>query len=82
MGAAVRQGAERQRLQPVRLSAVLAKHGFDDIGDRRELEWFTQERGVRVGQYGLEDLGNAEFVVDHQDERHPNPHCDARWLAP
>jgi hypothetical protein len=35
-----------------------------------------------VGQYGLEDLGNAEFVVDHQDERHANPHCDARWLAP
>jgi hypothetical protein len=30
----------------------------------------------------LEDLGNAEFVVDHQDERHPTPHCHVRWLAP
>jgi hypothetical protein len=33
-----------------------------------------------IGQYGLEDLGNAEFIVDHQDERHPNPHCHARLM--
>src|SRR5436190_16811272 len=29
-------------------SIVLAKHGFDDIGDRRELEWLTQEGGVHT----------------------------------
>lgn len=27
-----------------------------------------------VGQCGLDDFGNAKFVVDHQDERHPTPH--------
>ena len=33
-----------------RLSAVLAQHGFDDIGDRRQLEWFAQERGIHAAR--------------------------------
>jgi len=49
MGGAVRQGTERKRFQRVRVSAVLAQHGFDNIGDRRQFEWLAQERGIHSG---------------------------------
>lgn len=35
---------------PVRPLALLAEHGFDDIGDRRQLKRFAQERGVHAAR--------------------------------
>ena len=48
MCGAVRQETKRQRFQPLRLSPVLAEHRLHDIGDRRQLEWFAQERGIHA----------------------------------
>ena len=50
IGGAVSQATESERFQPIRLSAVLAKHGFDSIGNRSQLEWFAQEGGIHAAR--------------------------------
>ena len=44
--------------------ALLAEHGFDDMGDGRQLEGFAQERGIQAAR-GFGDSAFGERAHDH-----------------
>lgn len=47
--------------------ALLAEHGFDDIGDRRQLKRFAQERGVHAAR-GFGDGAFGKSTHHHRGD--------------
>ena len=68
MCGAVRHGTERQTMFPNPSLALLAEHGFDDVGDRRQLEGFAQERGIHTAR-GFGDGAFGERAHDHGSDK-------------